>query len=113
MASGTAPQEDRLRWSERCVQIARSTGNVRWEASAVQGLAWVQDELELHEEALQSFTTAKNLLQEEGDIHELLRADWAQGRALRRAGHLESARIQMERTLTTARQLQRAVFSHR
>tara|TARA_R110002126_G_scaffold69782_1_gene176041 strand:- start:104 stop:1147 length:1044 start_codon:yes stop_codon:yes gene_type:complete len=111
MASGTAPRADRLRWSQRCVEVARSTGNPRWEASALEGMAWVQDDLEMREEALISFHESLALLTRTGSNHERLRAQWALGRAQRLAGHTHEARTTMEQTLANAQQLLRTVFS--
>jgi tetratricopeptide (TPR) repeat protein len=111
MASGTAPRADRLRWSERCVEIARSTGNPRWEASAIEGMAWVQDDLGMRDEAVVSFEASLKLMTRSGSNHERLRAQWALGRAQRLAGRTVEARSTMEQTLAAAQQLQRTVFS--
>lgn len=111
MASSTAPESSRLRWSERCVEIARSTGHPRWEASAIEGMAWVQDDLGLHTEALESFTEALQLAEQHGTTHERLRARWAYGRAQRLAGKVTEARRTMGQTLLVAQDLQRTSFS--
>lgn len=111
MALLVSPPEQQVQWAMRGVEGARAAGQPRWEAAALNSLAWTFEARGEHAQALGAFRSSHRLYGEHGKTRERLKADWCLAHGLRMAGEVGTARALQERVLRAALSLQNRGWS--
>lgn len=111
MALVVSEGEAQLQWAMRGVEGARAAGQPRWEAAALNSLAWTFEVRGDHEQALGAFRSSRSIYADHGNTRERLKADWALAHGLRLAGEIGVARALQERVLRAAIGLQNRGWS--
>lgn len=102
MAQFLPGDAERVAWARLGIAAAQEQGDPRWLAALWTGFGWLLEDLGRHEESLEAFRAARELVRQQNDPRAMLRADWTVAHALRMSGHLVEARDLAERSLATA-----------
>ena len=102
MATLITSGEARLVWGRRALDAAEAAKEPSWVAHQWGALGWLLEEDGRAEGALRAFEAARSIVKVQGSFSERVKADWAVGHALRKAGRAEEAAQLMASVLSRA-----------